>query len=265
MVKQVSVEQAFQWAQAIAVREWRLLLPVALAFFCLPGLLIDVFLPNAMQALLPAASADPAVQGRATLALLAMFVVNMAGALAVTAMALVPGISVSEAIGRALRRLPTLIGAVLMVTAVLLAGVLVLALALGTAHTEAGAMQAFLLILIFVVGGALWVRFSLVTPLLVERGGGPAAVLQRSWGLTGGAFWRILGALLVYFVGGTVVLVALSSAVGALVALGAQAAGAGSVRLVLVAVLFRALAALVSTGFQLVIAGLYRQLASRGI
>ena len=75
-MKQLSVERAFQWAQAIAAREWRLLLPVTLAFFALPGLLVDVFMPDAMQAIMPAARVDQAVQGRAMLALMAAAAVN---------------------------------------------------------------------------------------------------------------------------------------------------------------------------------------------
>lgn len=263
-MKQLSVEQAFRFAQAVAVREWRLLLPVALAFVALPGLMVDVFLPNAMQALMPNAAPDPAAQGRAMLAVLAVFAVNMAGALAITALALVPGISVQEAIGRAFRRIAPLAGAGLMVAAALVAGLLVVALALGAARLGTARLQAVLLAAVFGVGAVLWVRLCLLVPVLVERGGGPGAALVRSWRLTQGASWRTGGALAVYFVGGMVVVVALSSAIGAVVALLAKAAGAAEVAMVLNAVVFRLVTTVVSTGFQLLIAGLYRGLAPRG-
>ena len=68
-----------------------------------------------------------------------------------------------------------------------------------------------------------------------------------------------------YFIGGMVVLVALSSALGAIVTLGARAAGADSVGTVLAAILFRSLAAPVGAGVQLLVAGLYRQLTNKGI
>ena len=262
-MKQLSVEQAFQWAQAVATREWRLILPVALAFFALPGLVVDVFMPEAAKAILPTARLDPAVQGQAMLALLAVGVVNMAGWLTINALALVPGISVAEAIGRGVRRLPSLLGAVLLVTAGLVAALVVVALLVGSIRADLGAMQRVLGSIILVAGAVLYIRLAFLSPWLVERGGGPVQALVRSWRLTGGAAWRIAGAIVVYVVGGMVVVVALSSALGAVITLVARAAGAGGVAPVLGAIIFRVVVALVSTGFQLLIAGLYRQVATR--
>jgi hypothetical protein len=51
-VKRVSVEQAFLWAQAFVAREWRLLVPVALAFMALPPLLVDLIAPDAAKAVM---------------------------------------------------------------------------------------------------------------------------------------------------------------------------------------------------------------------
>jgi len=260
----LSTEQAFGWAQAMAAREWRLMLPVAFAFFALPGLLLDVALPDATRVLLPGAPVDAAAQGRALLAFAATLAVNLVGSLALSALALVPGISVGEAIGRAFRRVPSLAGALLLVAAALLAGALMAALLLGGARAGPAAAQGLLLLLLLIAGGAVWVRLSLLTPLLVEQALGPAAALRRSWRMTAGLFWPILGALAAYLIGGTVVLVALSSAVGATLTLLARAMGVGPVGLVLAAVIFRGLAATISMGFQLVVAGLYRQLAARG-
>lgn len=259
----VSVENAFSWTQRFAAREWPLLLPVGLTFFALPGLLVDIVLPGAMQTLLPGAALDPGLQLRALTAMLVVGLVNMVGALAVTALALVPGISVQEAIGRALRRAPTLIGALLLVTVAVLAAVLLVAVVMASLRAGPAAMQAMLVLLMVAGGAALWVRLALLTPVVVERGGAPLAALRHAWHLAAGAFWRMLGGLAVYFIGGMIVLVALHSALGAVVTLAAQALGAKPAGIVVTAVLFRLIAGVISTGFQVLVAGFYHQLAGR--
>lgn len=257
-MKHLSVEAAFQWAQRLAAREWPLLLPVALAFFALPGLVVDVALPDAARALLPGAVEPGAPgQGIAMAALVAVAIINSLGALAITALALLPGVSVQEAIGRAARRLPALIGAMLLVSAAILLATLVLALLLGS-RVAAPPLQTQVIWIVVAGGAVLWVRLALLVPLLADRGLSPAAALREAWRLTGANFWRLLGALALYIVGGFILLMAFGSATGVIASL---IAGAEPTAKFVVATLFRLLAAVVIAGFQLVLAGVYRQLA----
>jgi len=258
-VKRLSVEAAFQWMQRFVAREWALLLPVALAFFALPGLVIDLAFPNAMQLLLPGTPPGTPGQGTAMAAMLAAVAVYALGSLAVTALALVPGISVQEAIARAVRRWPSLVGAALLVSAGVLLVMTVCALLLAHALPPLTLQQ--LLLAVVVVGGAvLWVRLAVMGPVLVERFLPPVRALRVTWEATRGAFWRLLGAMALYLLGGAIVTTALSSALGVVVVLAAKLAGAPTVGQVVSAILFRVIAAAVSTGFQLLVAGLYRQL-----
>jgi hypothetical protein len=259
-VKHLTVEAAFQWMQGFVTREWRLLLPVALAFFALPGLVVDLVFPNAMQLLLPGTPPGTPGQGTAMLAMVATAAIYCLGSLAVTALALVPGISVQEAIGRALRRWPLLVGSVLLVSAAILLVMTVLALLLGQLLSVA-ALQQLLLTVVAIGGSVLWVRLAVIVPVLVQEPATPVGALRISWGLTSGTFWRLFGALLLYLVGGAVVATALSSALGVVVMVAARLAGAPDVGQVVSAVLFRVIAAVISTGFQLLVVGLYRQLA----
>lgn len=261
-MQQLSIEASFQWVQRFVAREWGLLLPVALAFFALPGLLVDLAFPNAMQLLLPGTPPGTPGQGAAMAAMLAAAAVYGVGALAVTALALVPGISVQEAIGRGARRWPLLVGAVLLVSAAVLLVMTMLALLLAHAM-PAATLQQLLLVVVAVGGTVLWVRLAMVVPVLVDRFLPPVRALRATWDMTRGVFWRLLGSMALYLVGGAVVTAALSSGLGVIVMLAARLADAQAVGVVVSAVLFRAIAATVSIGFQLLVAGLYLQLAAR--
>lgn len=260
-MKQVSVEVAYRWAQRFAAREWHLLLPVALAFFALPGLLVDIFMPNAVLALLPDAHAGTAAQNGAFAACSAMVFFSLWGGLAVLALALVPAISVREAIAAAARRLPALIGALLLVTAALLLAMLVVALPLAAVGARPAVVQLLMMFAILALGVFLWGRLMLISCIAATRRDGPVAMLRRSWELSRGIYWRLFGGVVIYAIGAMVVLVAFSTAAGTLLTLLARALGAVELGTIVTAILFRALGALVSTGLQLLVAGLYRQVA----
>lgn len=263
-MKQLSVEVAYQWAQRFAGREWPLLLPVALAFFALPGLLVDIFMPDAMMALRPDTHASMAAQNSAFAAFSAILFFRLWGGLALLALALVPAISVREAIVRAARRLPTLIGALLLVAAALLLAMLVAALPLTAARAAPAVMQGLVLAVIIVAGIFLSIRLTLICAVAVTMRGGPVPMLRQSWELSRGVFWRLFGGVVIYIAGATLTLVATGVAVGTVLTLLARTLGVVEIGTIMTSIVFQTLAALVSTGMQLLIAGLYRQLAGGG-
>lgn len=265
-MRRVSVEEAFAWTQRFAAREWRLVLPVALAFVALPQLVLDVAVPaHAWQALQGEAARDPTAAMRASGWLmplsLIVLVCGAAGGLAITALALVPRISVAEAIGLAFRRLGVFIAALLLVLLGMLVLATVVALAVGTARIDAMSLQALLLGVILGMMLYLSARLLPLAPVIVERRVGPVAALRLSWELTQGALWRVLGALALYFLGGGIVLLALGTATSAALFVLAGALGSAQTGVVVTAVVLRSVAAVVSAGLHLLVVGLYRQLA----
>ena len=113
-------------------------------------------------------------------------------------------LSIGEAWQVAAPRLPAVLGASVLTTLVIIALwvpyaiVLIILIAV-----KAGAFAA----LIGVLGGlamlcvtvAAWTLFSMVAPVVVLEGEGPAAALRRSFRLVGKSFWRVLGILLLTY------------------------------------------------------------------
>ena len=120
--------------------------------------------------------------------------------------------TVSEAINGALRGLLPFLVAQLLVafTALLVGG---LAIALGGAIAPALAVVALLLVMGFVIFANI--RLILIAPVIaVEGTRNPVTVLQRSWALTRGQFWRIFVFLALVVILFAVVLVVVSRLVG---------------------------------------------------
>ena len=269
VLKRLSIEQGFLWAQRFAQREWRLLLPVALAFGALPPLVVDLLVPNAAAAMLataPNGSMAPAMAmaGWVLPLMLLVLLIGLVGSLSITAMALVPAISVSEAIVRAVRRLPAMIGAMLLVAAALLAVAVVIGIVFGALRVNLVQLQALLLGVILGMGLFFSARLAMLSPLIVDGTSGPVAAIRASWHLTQGVFWRILAAILLYIACAGIILFALGTAIGAVLLLLGHATGSPETATVLTAVLFRIGTAIASAGLGLLIVGLYRQLHPAG-
>lgn len=266
LVKLLSIEEAFQWAQRIAVREWRLLLPVAFALLALPPLMMDLLLPQSYWAALNVAVqtnnpelAATAVE-RVFPVMLVVIVILTLGGLAITALALVPAISVREALSLALRRLGVMIASVLLLgVAQAILGILV-GVVFALLHMAVPLPPSLLLVMLVVVGVVAGTRLSMLAPMIVTRRVGPLAALRESWTITQGHFWKILGAILIYFVGAFVVLLALVTGVGAIFVLAAKAAAMPELGVALLAVFQRAIGAVIGVGFHLLVAGIFRQL-----
>jgi hypothetical protein len=83
-------------------------------------------------------------------------------------------------------------------------------------------MLAILVLLLF-----FGVRLLLMTPVAAAERAGPVAIIARSWVLTRGHFWRLLGFLLLTAIAAMVVAMVATMAIGLIVAatLGAPAPG----------------------------------------
>jgi hypothetical protein len=272
LVKSVSIEDAFQSAQSFVAREWRLLLPLALALLAMPQL--------AFNLLAPAELAQAMAKGDTQLvmavfekmpwvspAAIVVELITLAGVLAITALALMPRISVREAISLGFRRLFVLVVILLLLSAVAVVLFVVLAGVLQLLRILPAAQSLPLILLVAALLLVVWIRLIALPAVIVASRAGPIASIRLAWELSAGAFWPLLGCILIYSIGAEVVVIASTFALGTIAVLLCKALGAATLGPIL-AILFATLAnALFWAGFHVVAVALYRQLGGsiRGV
>lgn len=257
----LSISEAWDETKEIFSRDGKLYVSVALALIALPTTINTLVNPGGM------ANSSPLWKD---LVGLAASLVGVAGQLALIRLALGPSVTVGGAISHGLRRLPVYIGAVLIILlcfALIALPLVMLALAVGV-PLQAKPMPASpalvvisLLFFAFVLFVA--VRFIMSAAVASAEPVGPVAILKRSWSLTSGHFWPLLGFIILYLAAAVLLLMAVVSATGAVVGLfigSIQPLSAGALVLALVQAL---VSAGVSTVFFVMIARMYAQLAGR--
>jgi hypothetical protein len=214
----VSFTEVWDQTRAFVASELSLLAPVALTCFAVPLLLLSMVMPQA-----PSVDTPPP-PGTWMIWPVPLFIIEVFGWLTLVALALVPAISVGEAMRRALTRLPAALG----VMAVLAVAGFILLIALGVVATSVSvlagsgknATMSFTIVLLISAMLVAITRLSVLWPTVVDGHGGPIRSLRRALQLTTGEFWHLLGLLL------------LAATISALLSLTAQLAG-GSVMLLL--------------------------------
>jgi hypothetical protein len=93
---------------------------------------------------------------------------------------------------------------------------------------------------------------------------GPIAILKRSFQMTEGHFWKLLGFLLVYFIAALVVLVGITAAIGVPVGLAFGRIEPMSVSALIVALIHSLLNAGLTAVLAVMLARIYAQLAGGG-
>lgn len=259
-MRRLSISAAWEETRAILARDGGLLVTVALALVALPSVLSSLVNPSGMNAMASPMWAD--------LVTFICSVVALAGQLALVRLAIGPSITVGAAIGHGLRRMPIYFVAVL----ILLFGLFVIAIpivfALGAMGVPLntrplpmsmpvvlGSLLFFAIIFFFAV------RLLMSSPVASAEDVGPIAILKRSWRLTAGNWWPLFGFLVIFLIGAIILLMAVGSAVGAVVVLllgQPQPMSAAALIIALVQSLF---SALVTTLFAVMLARIYVQLS----
>jgi hypothetical protein len=251
----LSITTAWNESALFVRREARLLFPIAFLLVSLPGLVLRL----AMPAVEPGQATPP---GFWLLLLPVALSLGLIGTLALSFLALRPGASVGEALRRGGRRFLLLLAAILLaVVGPTLAAALLLAAAgpgSGAAGARADALLLSLLIIPFV---ALWVRLMLMTPVAAVEDVGPVRIIQRSWALTRGHFWKLLGFVLLSAIAVLVLLFAVSATGGILIFLVAGPPRPDSFAMMLVLLLAALLQAAISALFATLTARIYAQLS----
>jgi len=257
----LSIGKAWEETSAFLGREARLVAPVALATFALPSVLADWAYPGA--------SAGGSAGWLLIFVLLAVLVGQM------TIVLLVNGWrdSIGEAMIKAVRRLPTLIGALLIA---FLPVLLVAIVGFGASLTSAGITDPaqltpatiarlpnivwllLFLFLFFIIAG---VRLFPISAIAASEPIGPVALLRRSWTLTKGVFGRVLVLVLLLGIVAVVLDSAVTIVVGSIAALAAGEPRAFNLSALIVALASGLVGALVSTVSAAMVGRVYAQLA----
>ena len=217
----LSISNAWNETSLFLGREARLVAPIALLLIAIPGI--------AVQLLGPQDNANPGA-AELILGLVLLFastIAGLIGAIAITHLALRPGASVREALGVGLRRFfPLLVSSLLIGLVFGILAILLLTLLAGSV-LERGVINPAemvttlmpIVVILTILGVALWVRFMLMTPVVTAEPVGPIGIIRRSFALTSGHYWRLLGMVLLLLLVAVVTLIAVSLVLGISLAL----------------------------------------------
>jgi hypothetical protein len=261
-MRDLSISRAWDEGKAILARDGRLYVSVSLALVAFPALISGIINPKGM-----AGSETPAW---VTVVTLIASLVAIAGQLALIRLALGPSVTVGGAISHGMRRMPIyLLSGIIIVFGLIVAAVpFVAALAaMGVPVTQRGmpltpsvAIAGLLYFILLIYVG---VRMSMTAPAASAEPIWPVAVLRRSWDLTEGHFWKLLGFLVVYLLAAIVVLIGITAGLGLVVELTFGRVEPMSVSALVVALIHSMLNAALTAVLAVMLARIYVQLAGK--
>lgn len=214
----LSISRAWDETREIFRRDGGLLVSVALALIVLPEVIVGIISP-------PQATVNADAPGGMQLLRFAVALISLIGQLALIRLALGPSTTVGAAIGHGARRFLSALGAVVLlivglgVLAVPLIIILTLALGVDLEHLS-GPPTGPVALMFAIIGIAallISVRFTLVSPVASAETIGPVNIIKRSWQLTAGHYWRLLGFIALLLVA-TLVLMIAAGVIGGLLA-----------------------------------------------
>ncbi len=257
----LSIGKAWEETSAFLGREARLVAPVALATFALPSILAKWAYPGGTTG------------GGAGWLMLIVLLAVLVGQM--TVILLVNGWrgSIGEALAKAARRLPVLVGALIIV---FLPIVLIATIALGSALVSAGISDpaavtpaavakiqgvAWIVVALAVAFIFLGVRMFPVSAIAANESVGPIGLIKRSWILTRGVFFRILALVVLLGLVGLILDSAVTMVIGSVATLAAGEPKAFNTSALLVALASGLVGAVVSTVSAAMAGRVYAQLA----
>ena len=261
MAGNLSIGTAWAEAAAFVRSERRLLAPVVLGLIMVPAVVASMVQPQVAPGAKPEA-------GSWMIVTLLMLLTMVIGQLAIALLANGWRGSVGEAIRRAAKRFPTLILAGLAVIVpmfVLLTLVFMLMGVTGGAGgqlSQASIGRASLPLMLLFIVAALFVGVRLLPliPVIAASDRGPIAALKRSFQMTRGHFWKLLGFVLLLTIAFAVAAVAISAVTGSLVMLAFGRPEEWSVSLLLIALIGGLIQALFVTIYSAMLARIAVQL-----
>jgi hypothetical protein len=252
----LSINEAWSETATFVKHEWQLIYPIGFLLIALPGALLRAAVPVVVPGQLP----EPGLW----LALLPVAIVlTLIGNIAISRLALRTGTSVAESLQHGARRFFTLFLAALLTGLALMAVALPVIILLAGIATASGnpAIAASGAILFLPIFAFVWTRLILMTPIAAAEEGGPVAVIRRSWSLTAGNFWPLLGFLALLVLVALIVSMAVGVVFGSIIVLAAGQPLPGTLSAWLILIVSALVQAMLSSVFAVVIARVYAQLA----
>lgn len=254
----LSISRAWDEAKQVIARDGSLLTTIALALFVLPGVVSEVATPEAPAGELPKL-------GYWTILTVIALLVSLVGQLAVIRLAIGSRLTVGEAIGHGARRTPAYFAATLTwLLPFVIPLVLLISASLAGATGAAPAMSLGGSVGTLVVIAALLffaIRMLMTSPVASAEPAGPMGIIRRSWDLTRGHWWRLLGFFLAFLIGVIVAVTAarmMAQIIARLVLGGVEPLTVGAL---LVALVVQLVNAAVSVLLMIMLARIYAQLS----
>lgn len=255
----LSLNRAWDDAHRFIKREAALLAPIALTLMALPSAVFEL--------VAPARATEQSAPGPWLLALPVLALFTLIGSLTITRLAFQDGLSVGEALGAALRRLPVAIAASLLLLGAAVLAMMpvapILSAAPGAQPAVGGGTALFLLFYAAALCAAaffLFVRLMLVNVVIMAETVGPVQAMKRSFALTTGQFLKLTALLLLFLVVSLVAGSAVSLAGGAVFVGVGRLIGQEEIGRVLLALLSGGLSAALSVYFVVMLTMVYRQI-----
>lgn len=200
------------WVQSAAFlrAEGRLVAPIALALLAIPGALLMMIMPPDSKGA-PTTMADQPPPGPWLLGALLLLGVMLVGQLAISRLAIGWDGSVGSALKLSARRFLTLLGANMLLVVIVFVPLLIV-LTLFSLGGKAGEALGWVVIAIPLL--MVFIRASLSLPIAVNETDGPLATLRRSFAISRGSSWRLLGFAAVFAMGAVVLAGAVSAVTG---------------------------------------------------
>lgn len=257
-MRRLSISTAWDESKAIFARDGGLIISVALALIVLP------------QVVLAVVGAPVGAQANATSRLIyfAVLCLGFAAQIAIIRLAVGPSVTVGEAIGQGMRRLPPVFLVLLVTLFVLAVLVGLLLLPLGAAGVtvmrSAETPSPAAISMVLVVMALVFPFLQLILPVAAVETGNPLHLLKRSWELGRPQYWRLLAFVVIVIIGlGLAVLIAQIGASSAVVLLLGKPSP-GSMSALLIGILAGLIQAAFTSVTAVMLARIYLQLAGRG-
>lgn len=255
----LSIGQAWDEAKRVFRADGRAIFAIVLALAVLPGAILETAAPSSTR------TADTP-WWIALLGLVAALL-SLTSQIAISRIALGYPSTVGGALGLAFRRVPALLGALLLAIVPFVLALTAMTMSLGVAATltpaNVSASVALVLLVIMLATVFVLIRLIFLTPMAADRDLGPIGLLKETWHLTRGRFLKLLGLIVILMLVGLLLVGALGGAVSAVIILAFGPIASGSLSALLVALVQQLLAATVSVLFIVVVCRLYLQ-ATRG-
>jgi len=263
----LSISRAWDETREIFRRDGKLISAVALALIVLPQAVAGLIAPAGT-------GGGAANSGIVQIMMLAVFLLSIWGQLSIVRLALGPSTTVGDAIQHGLRRFPAALGAfVIMILGmglVLIPIVMIFILALGVdpANLQQGQASGpfgLLVLLMALLIIAISIRFMLVSAVASAENVGPLAILKRSWLLTSGNYWRLLGFIVLLLIAAIALILAASIVGGILARLVSSTVEPFSLSALILALITAAAQGAFSVLAAVMMTRIYTQVAGRGV